>query len=561
MRNLQLHLRLLSTLDLSWKSLAVSTIAHLTMAATLAASPLSVQQLLIDSFINNDPLSAQSAILMLLLLFGLRGLACFVGILSSNLIGNQFGTSLRHAFFDKLLTLPIQQYPHLQDSNEIEPLIHCIDPVAQATIRFFTSLAYDVMLVSGLMACALYLNDGDVLLLLLILPLLILILQVMYDQQQSDHRYHQASRQLLQRISESLRNYREIRLHAGYSTESERLGKAAEPLTRIQYQQGKISAMTMALGQMLMAAIAITILYSLSLQALHHQIDLGQAAALITVSLLLITPIRRIARISTRLRHNAKIIQPLLTFLDQPSGQTGKTNIPRHARGKLAFEQVRLYGKHQTCPLLNLYHFSIKPGETIVITGCSATEKEAFIDLLLGLQYPDCGTILFDDHPLETIALPSWHTHIALITQNAVLLDEKIAGNIAYGDNRCANEAQITAAAQASGAMTFIRQLPEGLQTQTDGLTAPLSIKQRQQIAIARAILRNPSILILDDFPRQEECNDTDLLPVLEALIENRTTLIFSQQVPSLKNIDRIIVLEDGSIAEKIKYLDYSPHY
>ena len=142
-----------------------------------------------------------------------------------------------------------------------------------------------------------------------------------------------------------------------------------------------------------------------------------------------------------------------------------------------------------------------------------------------------------------------------------MLLDEKIAGNIAYGDNRCANEAEITAAAQASGAMAFIRQLPEGLQTQAGDSTTPLTTKQRQQIAIARAILRNPGILILDDFPRQEECNDNDLLPVLEALIENRTTLIFSQQVPSLKNIDRIIVLEDGGITEKIQYLDYSPHY
>ncbi len=562
MRNLQLHLRLLGILDLSWKSLTVTILAHLTMAATLAASPLPVQQLLNDTFINNDPVSAQSAILILLLLFGLRGLACFVGILSSNQIGNHFSTSLRHAFFDKLLSLPIQQYPHLQDNNEIETLIHSIDPLAQATIRFFTTLVYDGMLVTGLMACVLHLNDDYALLLFLILPLLILILQVMHDQrQQSDHRHHLASRQLLQRLSESLQHYREIHLHAGYSTESERLDKVAEPLTRIQHQQGKLSAMTMALGQILMAAIAITMLYLLSQQALHHQIDLGQATALIAVSLLLIAPIRRIARVSAKLRYNAKVIQPLLTFLDQSSGQTGKTDIPRHARGKLVFEQVRFYGKQQTRPLLNLYHFSIKPGESIVITGCSATEKDAFIDLLLGLQQPDCGTILFDDHPLETISLRSWHAHIALITQNAVLLDEKIAGNIAYGDNRCANEAEITAAAQASGAMAFIRQLPEGLQTQAGDSTTPLTTKQRQQIAIARAILRNPGILILDDFPRQEECNDNDLLPVLEALIENRTTLIFSQQVPSLKNIDRIIVLEDGGITEKIQYLDYSPHY
>lgn len=562
MRNLQLHFQLLSKLDMSWKSLAVTILAYLIMAAALAVSPLLVQQLLNDTFTNNDPVAAQSTVLMLLLLFGVRGLACFMGILSSNQIGTRLSTMLRHIFFDKLLSLPIQHYPRLRDNNEIEVLIHRIDPLAQTIIRFFTALVYDGLLIVGLMMCALYLNDDYALLLLLILPLLTLILQIIHDQQhQSGHRHHQALRQQLQRLSESLQHYREIRLHSGISTESERLDKTAEPITQIQRQQGKLTAISMALGQILITAIAIIILYLLSQQAFQHQMDLGQAAALIAVSLLLISPVRRIARISMKLQHNAQAIMPLLTFLDQPSGLTTETDFSQPIQGKLVFEQVRFYGERHAHPILNLYHFSIKPGETIVITGCSATEKEVFIDLIIGLQHPDCGRILFDDRPIETITQQSWHARIALITQDAVLLDEKIAGNIAYGDSRCATEAQITAAAQASGAMTFIRQLPEGLQTRVGDSAIPLSTKQRQQIAIARAILRNPSILILDDFPTLEGCNDVDLLPVLETLIESRTTLIFNQQIPNLKNIDRIIVLEGGSITDKVKYHDYPIHY
>ena len=117
---------------------------------------------------------------------------------------------------------------------------------------------------------------------------------------------------------------------------------------------------------------------------------------------------------------------------------------------------------------------------------------------------------------------------------------------------RCANEAKITAAAQASHAMEFIREMPEGLQTRIGEEGIKISKKQCQQIAIARALLKDSPILILDGIPATDEPDSGHLLSTLEKLIQNRTTLIFNPHIPNLKKIDRIVVLENGCIIENL---------
>jgi subfamily B ATP-binding cassette protein MsbA len=215
---------------------------------------------------------------------------------------------------------------------------------------------------------------------------------------------------------------------------------------------------------------------------------------------------------------------------------------------------VRFCSDAQATPILNHINFTVKPGEIIVFTGYTGGEKNALINLVLHLQQPTSGRILLDDHPLADIQINNLHANIAMVTEDDYLLDEKVAGNIAYGTMRCANEAKITAAAHTSHAMEFIRHMPEGLQTQIGKEATAINKKQVQQLAIARALVKNAPILILDEIPTaQDESDSENLLPALERLILNRTTLIFNQYIPQLKKIDRIVVLENGCITESLK--------
>ena len=549
----QLYFRLLRRFIPYWKLLSLALFAMLIMAASLASLPIFIKQMLDSAFILKDPSLLQTTSLAIIALFIVRGMAGYVSITAVNKASSQLGVDLRTDIFSKLLTLPAGHYTHLNKNNEIDTLIFNINQITYLTARHITILAQDCLTITGLMICILYLNQEFSVLLLLVSPLVILIIQITHDHlNKLDQKTRLASNKLIQQLHQSIQHYREIRLDGGQMHECQRLGKIAEPVYHAEMQQAMIRATIIPLGQIITALILIAIIYFILQQTLNHGLSLDEVGALIAATLLLISPIQRIAGIPKQLQHDQKKIETLFSFLDQVSEQdTGTQNI-QPIYGKLTFEHVRFFNATQTKPILNHISFTFKPGETIVFTGYTENEKNAFIDLILRFQQPTSGKILLDDYPLADIEINNLHSNIALVSENSVLLDEKVADNIAYGAMRCANEAKITAAAQASHAMEFIREMPEGLQTRIGEEGIKISKKQCQQIAIARALLKDSPILILDGIPATDEPDSGHLLSTLEKLIQNRTTLIFNPHIPNLKKIDRIVVLENGCIIENL---------
>ncbi|MDO9469929.1 MAG: ABC transporter transmembrane domain-containing protein [Nitrosomonas sp.] len=528
--------------------------AMTTMAAALASLPILIKQILESTFIDEDPSLMQTAVLAMIALFIIRGIASYLSIFTVNKATGKLGIDLRLDFFNKLLTLPISQYSHLNKNNEINTLISNIHQITQTTPRYITIITQDSLAIIGLIICTLYLNQEFSLLLLLVTSFVVLVTQMTHSHlNRPDQESLLASKNLIQHLSQSIAHHRKIRIDGGQMYESQRLGKISETIYHAEMQQAIVKAIAVPAGQIITALILTAVIYMVALQVITGALNLHEVGALISVVLLLILPIQRIAGLPKQLAHDQKIIETIFSFLDQASEHdTGIISIP-HVSGKFVFEQVRFCSDAHATPILNHINFTIKPGEVTVFTGYTAEEKNALINLILHLQQPASGRILLDDHPLADIQLNNLHANIAMLTEDDYLLDEKIAGNIAYGTMRCANEAKITTAAHASHAMEFIRHMPEGLQTQIGKTDTTINKQQFRQLAIARALVKNAPILILDEIPTHEESNPGNLLSALEKLMQNRTTLIFNQHIPQLKKIDRIVVLENGCITESLK--------
>ncbi|MDP3282176.1 MAG: ABC transporter transmembrane domain-containing protein [Nitrosomonas sp.] len=528
--------------------------AMTTMAAALASLPILIKQILESTFIDEDPSLMQTAVLAMIALFIIRGIASYLSIFTVNKATGKLGIDLRLDFFNKLLTLPVSQYSHLNKNNEINTLISNIHQITQTTPRYITIITQDSLAIIGLIICTLYLNQEFSLLLLLVTSFVVLVTQMTHSHlNRPDQESLLASKNLIQHLSQSIAHHRKIRIDGGQMYESQRLGKISETIYHAEMQQAIVKAIAVPAGQIITALILTAVIYMVALQVITGALNLHEVGALISVVLLLILPIQRIAGLPKQLAHDQKIIETIFSFLDQASEHdTGIISIP-HVSGKFVFEQVRFCSDIHATPILNHINFTIKPGEVTVFTGYTAEEKNALINLILHLQQPASGRILLDDHPLADIQLNNLHANIAMLTEDDYLLDEKIAGNIAYGTMRCANEAKITTAAHASHAMEFIRHMPEGLQTQIGKTDTTINKQQFRQLAIARALVKNAPILILDEIPTHEESNPGNLLSALEKLMQNRTTLIFNQHIPQLKKIDRIVVLENGCITESLK--------
>lgn len=210
----------------------------------------------------------------------------------------------------------------------------------------------------------------------------------------------------------------------------------------------------------------------------------------------------------------------------------------------LSFQYV-----NREAPALNDVSMEIRHGDTIALVGSSGAGKSTLADLLTRLYDPQEGRILVDGVDLRELKLADWRRHIGVVSQDTFVFNNTIAHNIGYGSD--ATQEDIEAAARHANAHTFILELPDGYETQVGDRGVFLSGGQRQRIAIARAILRDPEILILDEATSALDSENERLIQAaLDRLSENRTSLVIAHRLSTILNADQIVVMEEGRVIE-----------
>ena len=222
-------------------------------------------------------------------------------------------------------------------------------------------------------------------------------------------------------------------------------------------------------------------------------------------------------------------------------------------QGAIRFEQVD-FAYRDDVPVLHGIELDVKPGETIALVGQTGSGKSTIVKLLLRFYTPRAGRITVDGQPIDSLVLASLRGHIGLVSQDVFLFHGSVRENIAYG-RPDASEAEIRAAAEAAEATEFIDKLPEGLDTIVGEQGQKLSGGQRQRLSIARAVLKDPAILILDEATSAVD-NETEaaIQRSMAHISENRTTIVIAHRLSTIVNADQIHVLDQGRIVESGKH-------
>ncbi|MEW6313113.1 MAG: lipid A export permease/ATP-binding protein MsbA [Pseudomonadota bacterium] len=547
----QLYARLLRHVAPYWRAFAASILALVVSAATEPALPALMKPMLDGTFVHRDQQWMTWVPVLIVLLFAVRGLASFVGTYASNWVGNKVVMDIRGAMFAKLLSLPAGYYDDHPSGNLISKFTYDTNQIASAATIVLTIIVRDSIIIVGLLAWLLYLNWKLTLISLVMAPLIAYIIRVVSARLRHASRESQRTMgDITNVLEEAINCHKVVKVFGGQGREAARFDEQSNRMRHFAMKQVIAGAANVPIVQMVAALALAVIVYLATLQSAADQTTVGGFVSFIVAMLMLTAPLKRLSGVNEYLQRGLAAAESVYTLLDEAGeADHGSIELPR-ARGELRFEDVSLTYPGAQRPALDRVSLVIHPGETVALVGASGSGKTTLANLIPRFYHPQAGRITLDGHDLEQLKLASLRANIALVSQDVKLFNDSVANNIAYGTPD-ASEADIIAAAEAAHAMEFIRGLPQGLATLVGENGVRLSGGQRQRLAIARTFLKNAPVLILDEATSALDSeSERHVQAALEKLMQGRTTLVIAHRLSTVENADRIIVLEQGRIAE-----------
>jgi subfamily B ATP-binding cassette protein MsbA len=261
-------------------------------------------------------------------------------------------------------------------------------------------------------------------------------------------------------------------------------------------------------------------------------------------------PLKRILNVAGPLQQGIAAGASVFEVLDAPGEPEGGTRSLTRASGAVEFRHVNFEYAIDKGAVLHDINLSVPAGTTLAIVGRSGSGKSTLVSLLARFYDPSSGVVLIDGVDIRDYRLADLRRQISLVSQEVVLFNESIRNNILFGATDV-SDAHLLAAANAAYVMEFVEQLPQGLDTMVGDRGVLLSGGQRQRIAIARALLRDTPILILDEATSSlDTAAERHIQAALDQLVMNRTTLVIAHRLSTIERADRILVMRDGMVVE-----------
>ena len=388
---------------------------------------------------------------------------------------------------------------------------------------------------------------------LALLPIPLIIYGAFWFQARLASRYRavrEAAGTLNARLNNNLLGIATIKAYAAEDYETARIRESSH-----QYRSANAfairfsAAITPVIRMAILAGFTVTLLYG-GFLALKGEIGVGSYSVLVFLTQRLLWPMTRLADMSDLYQRSMASVERVINLVETPVkiSYAGAALVARDVKGALRFDNVDFsYGEAVTLQNISL---DITPGQTIAFVGGTGGGKSTLVKLLLRFYEPTHGRILLDGRPIDELELQDLRRCIGYVAQDSFLADATAAQNISYGLADVSRE-DVVAAAVAAEAHEFISQLANGYDTEVGERGQKLSGGQRQRIALARAIVRNPRILVLDEATSAVD-NETEaaIQRSLERLVVGRTSLIIAHRLSTVRRADCIHVLDAGRIVE-----------
>ena len=506
-----------------------------------------------QTFIAKDAAASLLLPLAIVGLFVARGIAGYLTDITMAKAGRSIARDLRVQVLGKYLRLPGQRFDAEPVPSMLIKLSSDSDQVAQAAIdamKVMLQQSLQAIVMVGVMLWTSW--QVTVLILILAPPLGWIMDKVGRRYRKVSHRIQESGAQLLQSADQALANQQEVKVYGAQQVELGRYTAQANHHLKLSMKVESTRSISSAMVQLMGAVGLAMLLFFAGREAQAGRMDAGSFVVLMTSMMAIIPALKQLTNVQGMLQRGVASAQRLFDVIDADDEADTGTRALQRARGTIEFRNVSARYPGQASNALTDVSFIATPGTVTAIVGRSGSGKSTLIKLIPRFYEVHSGQILLDDQPLDAYRLADLRRQIALVGQHVMLFDGTIADNVAYGELEQPPSGRLEAAIRGANAMEFVERLPAGMDSPIGAKGGNLSGGQRQRLAIARAMLKDAPVLILDEATAALDTESERLVQdALERLMPDRTTLVIAHRLSTIEHADQVLVLDEGRIVER----------